>query len=94
MALEEHVSALHKQLAQTELDCVNKKAQIATLARLADGAAAPARMPGSDAAATQGPGDANGASQPQLDPWQISATARPAVRLTVTSTLHELDQHV
>ena len=84
-ALEEHVSALHRQLEQTQLDNVNKKAQIATLARLTNAAAAPALAYSSDEAATQDPSRAINASQPEREPWQVSVSSSPEVRpLTCT----------
>ena len=76
MALEEHVSALQQQLEQTELDCVHKKAQVATLARLTDGAPAavrPAQDPAAAAAAEQDPRSPAAASQPRPDAMRISA---------------------
>ena len=73
MALEEHVSALQQQLEQSELDCVHKKAQIATLARLADAAPAAVRPPPQDPATELAdPRSPAAASQPRSDALRIS----------------------
>ncbi len=76
VALEEHVSALQQQLEQSELDCVHKKAQIDTLARLADVAPAavrPAQDPGAAAAEPSDPLIPAAAAQPRPDAMRISA---------------------
>ena len=69
MALEEHVSALQQQLEQSELDCVHKKAQIATLARLADTAPVAVRALQDPAAAANlsDPRSPAAAAQPRPD---------------------------
>jgi len=75
VALEEHVSALQQQLEQTELDCVHKKAQVATLVRLTDAAPAAVR-PAQDPAAAAvelDPRSPAAASQPRPDAMRISA---------------------
>ena len=79
-ALEDQVSALREQLEQSQLDYVNEKAQIATLARLTSGACAAERStvsPASPALRAQGPAS----SQPRpTDPWQTIPTVCSEVR--------------
>ncbi len=81
-ALEEQVSALQEQLGQSQLDYVNEKAQIATLAHLMGGACLPAERPAeSPAAAVLEPREPDPDAQPQPpDPWQTSATVCSEVR--------------
>ena len=61
VALADNIQALQKQLEQSELDCVNQKAQIAMLTRLTGPAeAAPVKPPANaDAAATVEPGSSD-----------------------------------
>ena len=87
VALEEHaVSALHQQLAQAQLDSANKKAQIATLARLTSSDSVSCPPHGADPAAAQDTGSRTPTAQPQLDAWLFSVTSRPAVCFVVTGT--------
>ncbi len=81
-ALEEQVSALQEQLGQSQLDYVNEKAQIATLAHLMGGGHLSAERPAeSPAAAALERRESDPASQPQPpDPWQTSAAVCSEVR--------------
>ena len=75
------MSALREQLEQSQLDYVNEKAQIATLARLAGGASAAQRPPVSPAPlASRGLGPASSQWRPPDDPWQTIPTVCSEVR--------------
>jgi len=77
VALADNIQALQKQLEQSELDCVNQKAQIAMLTRLTGPAeAAPAEPPvNTDAAAAVQPGS--------LDAPATNGNATTEVRMSL-----------
>jgi hypothetical protein len=70
--LEAHVDELQRQLEQSRLDSVNKRAQVATLTALTARGSLP-QAPQADAMAAEDGGPQDPASAMHHDPWDISA---------------------
>ena len=71
--LEAHVDKLQRQLEESELDCVNTKAQVATLTGLMASGSLPQALQEDDMARTEDGRAQDSSSAVHPDPWDISA---------------------
>ena len=89
-----HVDDLQRQLEQTELECVNSKAQVATLTKLIGSDSAPQASPPDAAARQEGSGAHSPASAVHREPWEIGANECNEVLPSHAALIHALKTNI